>query len=178
MWFVINETGLVTNVNYGLTGRCSVSDRVGQYWIRDDVTEAGKSDVKLHHGAATTRWSLLWAQYSARNRTTSHVDISRNYTTTAPSIATVQYITHDLSTIMTKSGAMYSLRLTYSHLRRGTKYKHLWRLHRLLDFRLRLPTKRSGNRISTVGPFLGCLNLHTKFPGHHKSITACEKWST
>lgn len=53
-------------------------------------------------------------------------DISQNYTTTIPSIATVQYITHVLSvqltsTIMTKSGVNSSLRLTYSYLQRRTE---------------------------------------------------------
>jgi len=37
---------------------------------------------------------------------------------------------------------------------------------------------RIGNRISTVGPFLGWLNLHTKFPDHHKNITACDMQNT
>lgn len=98
-----------------------MSDRVVQYWVRDDVTEAGKSDVELHHGTATT-----YDRHFGRNAGPGIApqvtrDISRNYTTTVPSIATVQYITHVLSTIMTKSGAMSSLRLTHSHLRRGTK---------------------------------------------------------
>jgi hypothetical protein len=72
-WHVICKElgGFDREPNSGLTGCCSVLDRVGQYWVRDDVTQAGNSDVKLHHGAAT-RWLPFGGIWRARNRTASH----------------------------------------------------------------------------------------------------------
>jgi hypothetical protein len=127
-WHVICKqlVGFDRELNSGLTGCCSASDRVGQYWVRDDVTQAGNWREIASRGGNDKVITPVGVQEGPRMALRVTRDISRNCTTTVPSIATVQYVTHVLSvqltnTIMTKSGVMSSLRLTCSHLRRRTK---------------------------------------------------------
>jgi len=121
MWFAINETGLVTNIT--MVWPAAVPCRTAS--VNTGLVVTSHRRVRVTWNCITGRQRLDDHHFGGNAgpgiapRVTR--GISRNYTTTVASIATVQYITHALSTIMTKSGAMSSLRLTYSHLRRRTE---------------------------------------------------------
>lgn len=133
MWFVINGTGLVTNRT--MVWPAAVPCRTAS--VNTGFVMTSQRRVRVTWNCITGRQGLD-DQHIAGNagpRIALRVtrDISRNYTTTVPSIATVQCITHVLSTIMTKirrnvvaAANVFALAKTYRNKSTTDNYIDSW----------------------------------------------------
>ena len=91
MWFVINETGLVTNIT--MVWPAAVPCRTASVNTGFVMTSQRRVRVTLNCITGRQRLDVHHFGGNAGPRIAPRVtrDISRNYTTTVPSIATVQY---------------------------------------------------------------------------------------